>query len=97
MKAAMLLAAALLSTAPADVRAAGDKASYNQRAAHTDMALFRELDRAGKGFLARDDVRGDLLLGTRFDDIDTNRDGIVTPREMRDYIEKTYGAPPTPG
>ena len=81
----------------ATATANGDQASYNRRAAQTDMAVFRELDRAGKGFLTRIDARGDLRLGTRFDDIDTNRDEIVTPREMRDYIEKTYGAPPAPG
>jgi hypothetical protein len=75
----------------------GDEASYKQRAARTDWALFRELDRAGNGFLRREDVRGDLNLGPRFDDIDTNRDDIVTPQEMRIYIEKTYGVLPAPG
>jgi hypothetical protein len=31
-----------------------------------------------------------MRLGTRFDDIDTNRDDIITPQEMQTYIERTY-------
>jgi len=74
-----------------------DEAGYKQRAAQTDMSLFRELDRSGNGFLAREATWGDLNLGPRFDDIDTNRDEIVTLQEMRAYIEKTYGVLRTPG
>jgi hypothetical protein len=81
----------------AQVGANGDAAAYKQRAARTDLALFREMDRAGNGFLAREDTRSDLNLGARFDDIDTNRDGIVTLREMQVYIEKNYGVLPAPG
>jgi hypothetical protein len=92
-----ILAAAALALHCAQLRANGDEASYNQRAAQADMAVFRELDRAGKGFLARDDVRGDMRLGTRFDDIDTNRDEIVTLQELQAYIEKTYGLQSAPG
>jgi len=84
-------AMALLSVACVNAWANGDEARYNQRAAQTDMSLFRELDRSGKGLLTKDDVRGDMRLGTRFDDIDTNRDEVVTLQEMRTYIEKTYG------
>jgi hypothetical protein len=97
MKIAYFAAAALLSSACVNVWANGDEAAYKQRAAQTDMSVFRELDRAGRGFLARTDVRGDMRLGTRFDDIDTNRDEIVTLQEMRAYIEKTYGVVPAPG
>ena len=84
-------AMALLSVACVNAWANGDEARYNQRAAQTDMSLFRELDRSGKGLLTKDDVRGDMRLGTRFDDIDTNRDEVVTLLEMQTYIEKTYG------
>ena len=59
--------------------------------------LHRELNRAGNGLLTKDEVRGDMRLGTRFDDIDTNRDEIVTLQEMKVYIEKTYGVIPAPG
>jgi hypothetical protein len=91
MKITLCAAAALLWITCMNVWANGDEASYKQRAAQADMAMFRELDRVGKGFIAREDTRGDLNLGPRFDDIDTNRDGIVTLQEMQVYIEKTYG------
>ena len=90
-------AVALLSVACVSAWANDDEARYNQRAAQTDISLFREMDRAGNGFLTRDSVRGDMRLGTRFDDIDTNRDEVVTLQEMRAYIEKRYGVHPAPG
>jgi hypothetical protein len=97
MKIKIFVAAAVLSVACVNTWADGDEAKYNQRAAQTDMSLFREMDRAGEGRLTKDDVRGDMRLGTRFDDIDTNRDEIVTLQEMHAYIEKTYGVLPAPG
>ncbi|HET9403347.1 MAG TPA: hypothetical protein VFO57_02065 [Burkholderiales bacterium] len=97
MKITIFAVAALLGVTCVNVWANGDEAGHKQRAAQTDMSLFRDLDRAGNGFLVREDTRGDLNLGTRFDDIDTNRDGIVTLREMQVYIEKMYGVIPAPG
>ncbi len=97
MKITIFSVAALLLVHCVNVWANGDEARYNQRAAQTDMSLFRELDRAGNGLLAKEDTRSDLRLGPRFDDIDTNRDGIVTLQEMRTYIEKRYGVLPAPG
>ena len=93
VKTRILIAAALLGTCCAGAVADDDKARYNRRAAQTDAALFSELDRGGNGFLTRADVQGDMRLGTRFDDIDTNRDDVITPQEMRAYIERTYGMP----
>ena len=61
------------------------------------MAAFRELDRAGEGRLTKEAVKGNVGLAPRFDDIDTNRDEIVTLQEMNAYIEKTYGVNPAPG
>jgi len=97
VKITIFATAALLLVPCVNVSANGDEARYNQRAAQTDMSLFRELDRAGNGFLARKDTRGDVNLGPRFDDVDTNRDGIVTLQEMRIYIERRYGVLPAPG
>ena len=88
--------ALLLSVLCASVPADDDKERYNLRAAQTDMSLFRELDRSGTGLLTREDTRGDIHLGPRFDDIDTNRDGIATPQEMQIYIRQTYGVLPSP-
>jgi len=97
MKITILAASALLLAYGVNVGANDDEARYNRRAAQTDMSLFRDLDRPGTGRLAKEDARGDLNLGPRFDDIDTNRDAVVTLQEMHDYIEKTYGVPPVPG
>ena len=91
MKITFFVAAGLLLATGVSVWANAEKAGYYQRAAQTDMTLFREMNRAGNGRLTKDEVRGDMRLGTRFDDIDTNRDEIVTLEEMRAYIEKTYG------
>lgn len=86
---AFLLAAMSLSAA------ADDRADYNRPAADADMAAFRRLDLNGDGRLTLDEAKSDLNLGPRFNDIDINRDGIVTPEEMRRYIEKTYGVNPS--
>ncbi len=96
MKIRIFAVVALLSVTCVNAWADGDEARYNQRAAQTDMSLFREMDRAGKGLLTKEDVRGDMRLGTRFDDIDTNRDEVVTLQEMHAYIEKRYGVLPAP-
>ena len=96
MKITIAAAAALLLAQGAAIPADDGRETYNRRAAQTDMSLFRELDRSSNGFLIREDTTGDLRFGPRFDDIDVNRDGIVTAREMRNYIEQTYGTLPTP-
>jgi hypothetical protein len=90
-------AAALPLAICVNVQANEDEARYNQRAAQTDMVLYLALNRAGNGLLTKEEARGDMRLGTRFDDIDTNRDEIVTPQEMRAYIEKTYRVIPAAG
>ena len=77
MKIRIYAAAGLLLATAVSVWANAEKAEYYQRAAKTDMALFRELNRAGNDLLTKVEVRGDMRLGTRFDDIDTNRDEIV--------------------
>jgi hypothetical protein len=96
MKIRTLFAAAALLVAQCAGVLADEKGEYNRRAAETDMAVFKELNRSGSGFLTREEVQGDMRLGTRFSDIDTNRDDIVTPQEMQRYLEQTYGVAPAP-
>ncbi len=94
------LAGAMVALVAATVLAAdGDpRAEYNRRAAARDVELFGSLDRNGDGRLARDETKGDLNLGPRFDDVDVNRDGIVTGEELQRYIAERYGVEtPAPG
>jgi len=88
------LAAILALVTSCHVAIADDRADYNRRAAATDLATFRQLDLNRDGRLDAAEAAGDLNLGPRFRDIDINRDGIVTPEEMRRYIEQTYGLQP---
>ena len=97
MKISIFAAAAFLFVPCVNAWANGDEASYKQRAAIADLSVFHELDRAGHGHMARADTAGDMRMGPRFDDIDTNRDDIVTLQEMHSYIEKSYGVRPAPG
>lgn len=70
---------------------ADDRTDYNRRVAARDVALFQSLDLNGDGMLARAETRGDLDLGPRFDDIDINRDGLLTAQELQRYIAQRYG------
>ena len=84
---ALALALSALSTAAlADARS-----DYYQRAAATDMASFRALDTDHDNSLTRTEVEGDNNFGPRFNDMDINRDGIVTLDELHRYIEQHYG------
>ena len=51
---------------------------YNAAPHMRDASLFHALDLDGNGALTRLETQGDLDLGPRFDDMDINRDGIVT-------------------
>ena len=73
------------------VAIADERTDYNRRAAAADAAAFRQLDLNGDGNLSRAEASSDLNLGPRFNDMDINRDGVVTPDELRRYIEHTYG------
>jgi hypothetical protein len=84
---ALALALSALSTAAlADARS-----DYYQRAATTDMASFHALDTDHDNRLTHTEIQGDNDFGPRFDDMDINRDGIVTPDELQRYIAQHYG------
>ena len=80
------LLAACVSGAGAD-----DKAAYERRAADRYMTLFQSLDRNSDGRVTLAEAHGDLNFSPRFDDMDINRDGIVTMEELQRYIEQQYG------
>jgi hypothetical protein len=83
----LLLLAAHITDAGAD-----DKAAYDRRAATRDMNLFQSLDRNNDQAVTKLESHGDLDFGPRFDDMDINRDGIVTRAELLRYVEREHGA-----
>jgi hypothetical protein len=68
------------------------KSDYDQRSAARYTALFQSLDRNGDRTVTRVEAQGDLNLGPVFDDMDINRDGVVTNAELQRYIEQRHGA-----
>ena len=95
MKMTSLLALALILATSAAM--ADDRESYNRRAAEADLAAFRVLDLNRDGVLTRDEVLADLNFGPRFNDMDIDRNGVVTLEELRRYIEQTYDVVVTAG
>ena len=73
---------------------ADDKAEYDRRAAARYTMLFQSLDRNADGAVTREEVSGDLNFGPRFDDMDINRDGIVTMAELQRFLEREHGVQP---
>lgn len=70
---------------------ADDRGDYNARAVASLAGLFRTLDRNFDGRLTRAEVMGDLNMEPRFDDLDGNRDGVITLQELEDYVTLRYG------
>lgn len=93
MRHSIRYALALAILALATSAGADPRSDYYQRAAAQDMASFHALDVNHDNMLTRSEIEGDLGFGPRFDDVDINRDGIVTPEEMQRYIEQHYGVP----
>jgi hypothetical protein len=75
MLAAALAAGAALAQAPA---------AYVQRVADNYRAAFALYER--NGVVTREAVRADLFFGPRFDDIDINRDGVITRAELDRFL-----------
>jgi hypothetical protein len=73
--AAMLAAGTAFAQAPAD---------YIKRVADNYRAAFAVYER--NGVVTRAQVGGDLFLEPRFDDIDINRDGIITRAELERFL-----------
>jgi hypothetical protein len=59
-------------------------AEYLKRVADNYRAAFALYER--NGAVERAQVRGDLLLEPRFDDIDINRDGVITRAELERFL-----------
>ena len=86
-----LLLVCLVLPRYSSVAGADDKSDYDQRSAARYAALFQSLDRNGDSTVTRVEAYGDLNLGPIFDDMDINRDGVVTTAELHRYTEQRYG------
>lgn len=83
--------ALLLLMASAMGAGADDRSDYNGRAAARDLSLFHALDRNADGAVTRAEAQGDINFLPRFNDMETNLDGIVTTQELHRYLEQKYG------
>ena len=59
-------------------------ADYLKRVADHYRAAFSAYER--NGVVTRAAVRGDLFFEPRFDDIDINRDGVITREELERFL-----------
>ena len=84
-------AAFMLLLACAMGAGADDRSEYNRRAAARDLSLFHSLDRNADDAVTRLEARGDINFLPRFDDMETNMDGVVTMAELHRYLEQQYG------
>ncbi len=80
---------------PAAHALAQDKAAYNERSIARVNQMFAAYTRDGSDRVARAAVTGDIDFIAAFDDIDINRDQVVTRAELDRYLALHYGASAT--
>lgn len=85
-----LLAAAVLLISCASA-GAQDRAEYNRRGVARYLEMFQSLDRDGDGAVTRAEAQLDLNFAPSFNDMDINRDGVVTKPELDRFLEAEYG------
>ena len=61
-------------------------ADYLKRVADAYRAAFAAADTAGRGYITRSDIQGNLFLLPVFDSMDINRDGRVTTEELDRFL-----------
>jgi hypothetical protein len=88
--AVIMLAALILASTGTQV-GAQDRAAYDQRsiARYMEMFTFYDVDR--KGEVSRQQVASNVEFTAVFDDIDINRDGIVTKAELDRFLAQRFG------
>ena len=91
LRVVFLLLVCLMLPGYSAVAGADDKTDYDRRSAARYAALFQSLDRNGDSTVTRVEAEGDLNLGPVFDDMDINRDGVVTTAELQRYTEQRHG------
>ena len=92
-----LFAALLLFTTCAWSTSSEDKLAYDRQSAARYMALFKSLDRNADRVVTQSEAHGDVNFSPRFDDMDIDRDGVVTVPELQRFIEQRHGVQATLG
>ena len=85
----ILLGAAVLFAAA--TAGADDRSEYNRRAAERLAGLFKSLDLNADGAVTRVEAKGDLNFVPRFEDMDIDRNGIVTGAELQRFVSRELG------
>jgi hypothetical protein len=82
----------VFAPAGAQSQAGGDKAAFDQAsiARYRDMFAAQDFNRSGQ--VTREEVHGNVEFTAVFDDIDIDRDGIVTRAELDRYLATKFGA-----
>ncbi len=89
--AAALIAVALALGLPGGNAFAQDQAAYEQRSIARFEQQFASLDRGHKGKVSRTEADGSIDFIAAFDDIDINRDDVVTKAELDRFLALRYG------
>ena len=77
---------------------AQDRAEYERRSIARLVEMFTASDLNHRGQVTRVEVGGNVEFTAVFDDIDINRDGVVTRAELERYLTLRFGyAPPMQG
>ena len=71
---------------------AQDAAAYRERTITRFEQQFASLDLDRNAEVTRAEAHGDIDFTAAFDDIDINRDGIVTKAELDRFLALSYGA-----
>ena len=82
--------AALIVLCLCTTAGAGEREDYNQRSAERFVEMFRTADASNRAAISRDDAATAIELVTRFDDIDINRDGVITREELMRFIDAHF-------
>lgn len=89
---AALMAMTVAFTLPGGNAFAQDKAAYEQRSIARFEQQFASLDRDRNGEVSRTEAEGNIDFTAAFDDIDINRDGVVTKEELDRFLSLRYSA-----
>jgi hypothetical protein len=91
----LVLLLGLLVALNAAVASAQDKAAFERRVIERYVSLFEWLDRNHDMAVSRVEAQGDVNFLPVFNDMDIDRDGIVTRAELDRFLTLRYGAPPS--